>query len=329
MATLLMRPADGGNADKKRRARKGKNAQKKQPQRGLGVAQLEKLRLQEQSLLCATPPSYSLRLSATDLDHPLARGSSDVSQTILSLTTSNVHAQAPGGVPGSSVLRVGEAGTLSRLSALNGHSTTQRCLSQTPLGHEVNKAIASRALACLSQSSNKFASVNASVFSNVLTATQLQILESQAQAQQKVDERRAAEQSGNAASYILPSISNYLKEAPGNRVNDEGFKLLPAFKNHVGATTNIARTDSTKELSSFQSYPSQQQAWPAAEKVSGRKRPWVAIQENGGQGCYAQTLDLNAPVEESDAGENERSPIQPDDPAEFRVGAHYTTGIVR
>lgn len=31
------------------RARKGKNAQKKQPQRGLGVAQLEKLRLQEQS----------------------------------------------------------------------------------------------------------------------------------------------------------------------------------------------------------------------------------------------------------------------------------------
>ena len=36
-------------AEGRSRARKGKNAQKKQPQRGLGVAQLEKLRLQEQS----------------------------------------------------------------------------------------------------------------------------------------------------------------------------------------------------------------------------------------------------------------------------------------
>lgn len=35
--------------DGRSRARKGKNGQKKQPQRGLGVAQLEKLRLQEQS----------------------------------------------------------------------------------------------------------------------------------------------------------------------------------------------------------------------------------------------------------------------------------------
>jgi len=48
------------------RARKGRNAQKKQPQRGLGVAQLEKLRLQEQSKLEAAcfaswqgpPPSF-------------------------------------------------------------------------------------------------------------------------------------------------------------------------------------------------------------------------------------------------------------------------------
>jgi hypothetical protein len=37
------------SAEGRSRARKGKNAQKKQPQRGLGVAQLEKLRLQEQS----------------------------------------------------------------------------------------------------------------------------------------------------------------------------------------------------------------------------------------------------------------------------------------
>lgn len=38
-----------GTVEGRSRARKGKNAQKKQPQRGLGVAQLEKLRLQEQS----------------------------------------------------------------------------------------------------------------------------------------------------------------------------------------------------------------------------------------------------------------------------------------
>jgi hypothetical protein len=232
MATLLMRPAEGGNADKKRRARKGKNAQKKQPQRGLGVAQLEKLRLQEQSLLCVTPPSYSLRLSANDLDNPLARCSNDVTQNVVSLTTCNVHARAVTSCPGSSVLRVGEAGTLSRKSSMNGHLTTQ--MSPSPIGLDVNKVIAARALACLSQS-NKFASVNASHSSNGLTATQLQLFESQAQAQaqQKMEDRRAAEQVGNSAAYIFPSISNYLKEAPSNRENDEGFKLQSPFKTHV------------------------------------------------------------------------------------------------
>lgn len=70
MATLLMRSPELADAERawphneksvegqqkvsggeggRSRARKGKSGQKKQPQRGLGVAQLEKLRLQEQS----------------------------------------------------------------------------------------------------------------------------------------------------------------------------------------------------------------------------------------------------------------------------------------
>lgn len=259
MATLLMRPAEGGSADKKRRARKGKNAQKKQPQRGLGVAQLEKLRLQEQSLLCPTPPSYALRLSATDSDHPMVRCDADVSQTVLSLTPSNVHAQGGGGGSSSSVVRGGEAaGTLCRLSALNGHSATQSCLSPH-LTHDMSKgsgeamhaaakrALASRALTCLSQSS-KFSSVNGSFYSNVLTATQLQILENQAQAQQQGDERRAAAASagepfGSAAAYIFPSVNNYLEDASGNHVGDEGFKLHPLFKDHVRTSIPLTCTD--------------------------------------------------------------------------------------
>ncbi|CAM6099712.1 unnamed protein product [Calypogeia fissa] len=361
MATLLMRPGDGGSSgDKKRRARKGKNAQKKQPQRGLGVAQLEKLRLQEQSLLCPTPPSYTLRLSATDSDHHMVRCDTDaVTQTVLSLTTSNVHGQAGGGGGSTSKggVRGAEAtgGTLSRLSAFSGHSTSQSCLSPhlSLNDHHMSKcsdaeafhaaakrAVASRALACLSQTS-KFSSVNASFFSNVLTATQLQLLETQAQAQQIVaEERRAAaaavasgaveHSSGNAtAAFIFPAVNNYLKEAPANHVNSEGLKLHPLFKDHVGASASIVRTNSAKELSSFQSYASQQ-AWPSAEKVVGRKRPWLALQqENSRHGCYAQALDLNAPVEDSDAGYNERRPVGPNQAPEFRVGAHYTTGIVR
>lgn len=82
MVTLLMRSAELGeklsmggderqqkvlqgdkaSSEVRTRARKGRNAQKKQPQRGLGVAQLEKLRLQEQSKLEAAcfglPPSF-------------------------------------------------------------------------------------------------------------------------------------------------------------------------------------------------------------------------------------------------------------------------------
>ncbi|KAL3684909.1 hypothetical protein R1sor_002931 [Riccia sorocarpa] len=171
MATLLMRASTadgtGGAVDKKRRSRKGKNAQKRQPQRGLGVAQLEKLRLQEQSLLCApvstTSSSYSVRLytpAAADLI--TTRCEADVSQTILSL--------ANGAAAASSLMR--ENGlTTSGHGEQSPNSSGMSCRTHLQSCHQLqggkcdggeSRLLASRALAsCLSSSSqptSKFSS---------------------------------------------------------------------------------------------------------------------------------------------------------------------------
>ncbi|BFI24570.1 hypothetical protein MPTK2_1g12830 [Marchantia polymorpha subsp. ruderalis] len=372
MATLLMRATDGASADKKRRARKGKNAQKKQPQRGLGVAQLEKLRLQEQSLLCPTS-SYSLRL-CTPPEHSMSRCDGEVAQTVLSLTN---------GQAAASSLR--DSG-VSRL-ALSGHSSSQslstqgKCNAHNTHDHAAvdAKRVASRALACINQSS-KFSAANVPFFSSVLATAPLQVYDAQGQGLDD-DDRRVGQGLGehstsnnasttttnnnntNAPVYIFSAIHN-LKGA-ATPVNDSaGYKLHPVFKDvsripititepthylesllgsdvpHiprkrielpvVGVTPNV---DKPKELPSFQSHPSIE-AWTSPDKESGRKRPWLAIQqEKGRQASHAQALDLNAPAGESEMGHSDRHCAfgSPDMLSDNRggAGAHYTTGIVR
>ncbi|KAL2653095.1 hypothetical protein R1flu_021223 [Riccia fluitans] len=399
MATLLMRASradgTGGGTDKKRRARKGKNAQKRQPQRGLGVAQLEKLRLQEQSLLCATTSattssSYSVRLYTPAAELTMSRCDADVAQTVLSLAY---------GAAASCLMR--ENGGQSSSSGNTHLQSLQEKSNGEPL-EASNRLAASRAAlaSCLRSQNSKFsaaAAANVPFFSSSVqqltgAANPLEVVVYDCEGKTHEKEEEAHElrsrlrgHSGELTSSNAPpppfciysaAIQN-LKElaaATGSPVDSAaaaGYKLQlsPVFKDvsripiaitdphyiesllgsdhilpHgttrkrvelpvVGASPNA---DKPKELHSFQNLQTSKPgaAWSSPDKASGRKRPWLAIQENGRQESEAsQALDLNAPA----GGEldNELNidrhcpPVTQDLVFENRVGAHYTTGIVR
>ncbi|KAJ7524852.1 hypothetical protein O6H91_17G024700 [Diphasiastrum complanatum] len=321
----LQRGSEGGRY----RSRKGKNGQKKQPQRGLGVAQLEKIRLQEQSkheAACLASLQY-------------LRGMSSFSPSVTLGDHSDAFSIA------SPFVRQFRAGSRHALSQDDDRKTFGVLSDPVSAGCGLNTktvdglkrgdTLSDKANIILTQRRKAEMDAIYELETDGLFPVGLSSLN--AMRNSKTAGRASAIKDAETGDILL-SGHNLCKSRDGPSLTLGVFDQSidpPGLHPHkqdcmdMPATLGIPSIGQRpKELSSFQNYPGNNQVWAYEDKMSTLKRKWQSMQEN--QAIFAMILDPSAGIGDCDRNQHKIDLYgESQTPEIVNAGAHYTTGTVR